>query len=73
MTTNHTADGAAPWVKARASSSGGSCVEMRRGALGGVDVRDSKNPDGAVLSFSGAQFAAWLNGADNGEYGHLIH
>jgi hypothetical protein len=43
---------------------------MRRGAIG-VDVRDSKNPDGAVLSFSAAQFAAWLDGADDGEYAHL--
>jgi hypothetical protein len=43
---------------------------MRR--IGGaVEVRDSKDPHGPTLRFSGAQFAAWLDGADGGEYTHL--
>jgi hypothetical protein len=58
------------WIKASMSSSASNCVEMRRGAIG-VDVRDSKDPDGAVLSFSAAHFAAWLDGADDGEYAPL--
>jgi hypothetical protein len=55
------------WVKASRSSNSGQCVEMRRrGAV--VEVRDSKDPHGPVLRFSGAQFAAWLDGADGGEF-----
>jgi hypothetical protein len=59
-----------PWVKASRSTQGSDCVEMRR--IGGaVEVRDSKDPHGPVLRFSGTQFAAWLDGVDGGEYTHL--
>jgi Domain of unknown function (DUF397) len=62
------------WIKASLSSNAADCVEMRRSAVGGgVEVRDSKNPDDAVLSFCAAQFAAWLDGAADGEYDHLTH
>jgi hypothetical protein len=71
MTVNRRGGPERPWIKASASSSAGMCVEMRRSAAGGVDLRDSKNPDGPVLSVSAAQFAAWLDGAANGEYDHL--
>lgn len=70
MTTNHTTDSPTPWVKARASSDTSACVEMRRhGAV--VEVRDSKDPHGPVLSLTPGQFAAWLKGADNGEFARL--
>lgn len=62
----HRADG---WIKATASAQG-DCVEMRR-HVGAVEVRDSKDPHGPVLQFSGAQFAAWLGGAASGEYSQL--
>lgn len=59
-----------PWIKASASDSGGQCVEMRR--FGGmVEVRDSKDPQGAVLRFRADEFAAWLDGARSGEFDHL--
>jgi hypothetical protein len=58
------------WVKASRSHSGKQCVELRKQG-GVVEVRDSKNPDGAVLRFAGAQFTAWLAGADGGEFGRL--
>ncbi|WP_239396043.1 MULTISPECIES: DUF397 domain-containing protein [unclassified Frankia] len=42
------------------------CVEA--GAHdGGVVVRDSTNPDGPVLSFSRAAWAAFVDGVENGE------
>ena len=70
MTTDHAADTPTPWLKARMSSDTGGCVEMRRhGAV--VEVRDSKDPHGPVLRFSGVQFTAWLDGADNGEFARL--
>jgi hypothetical protein len=58
------------WIKASASSGAGQCVEMRRRA-GGVDVRDSKHPEAPALSFTNAEFAAWLDGAKKGEFDHL--
>jgi len=43
---------------------------MRR-HVGVVEIRDSKDPHGPVLRFTGAQFAAWLSGAQGGEYSRL--
>jgi hypothetical protein len=58
------------WVKASASAASGDCVEMRRHD-NRVQIRDSKNPDGAILTFSGVQIAAWLEGARRGEFDGL--
>jgi hypothetical protein len=60
-----------PWVKASASDSSGSCVEQRRHD-GGIEVRDTKDPDGPVLRFRHDEFAAWLDGARRGEFDHLL-
>jgi hypothetical protein len=35
-------------------------------------VRDSKHPDGPVLTFTAAEWAAWLDGARKGEFDHLL-
>jgi hypothetical protein len=70
MTTDHAAGAPTPWLKARASSDTSACVEMRRhGAV--VEVRDSKDPHGPVLSLAPGQFTAWLEGADKGEFARL--
>lgn len=58
------------WVKASRSSGAGQCVEQRT-IEGGVQVRDSKNPDGPVLTFTTAEYTAWIDGAKNGEFDHL--
>jgi hypothetical protein len=56
------------WIKASASDSNGSCIEMRRNG-GVVEVRDTKQQGhGPVLSFTPAEFAAWLQGARRGEF-----
>ncbi|WP_322778270.1 DUF397 domain-containing protein [Frankia sp. Cas4] len=48
------------------NGAGGMCVEA--GAYdGGVVVRDSKNPNGPTLSFSRAEWAAFVDGVENGE------
>jgi hypothetical protein len=60
-----------PWIKATASDPNGSCVQLRRHA-GLIEVRDSKDPAGPVLRFSGAELAAWIDGAQKGEFDHLI-
>ena len=62
-----------PWIKASASGgSGGNCVELRRYA-GAVEVRDTKaHGQGPSLELTPAQFAAWLDGAKNGELDAFI-
>jgi hypothetical protein len=59
------------WIKAFASSGAGQCVEMRRRDEG-IDLRDSKDPGGPVLHYTPGEFAAWLDGAKNGEFDHLV-
>jgi hypothetical protein len=57
------------WRRSSRSYGGGQCVEaaVRRGAL--IDVRDSKNPQGAVLGFTFAQWNAFVAGVQSGELG----
>lgn len=47
------------WHKSSLSTANGQCVEVRAGR-GGVAVRDSKNPDGPVLSFTRPMWEAFL-------------
>jgi Domain of unknown function (DUF397) len=57
----------AVWRKSSKSSANGQCVEVRdRGAA--IDVRDSKNPGGAVLTFTPGEWAAFLDGVRGGEF-----
>ncbi|MDT3444474.1 DUF397 domain-containing protein [Pseudofrankia sp. BMG5.37] len=58
----------AAWRKSSHSSGNGACVEVLRLADGGRAVRDSKDPDGAVLRFTAAEWAAFLAGARDGEF-----
>jgi Domain of unknown function (DUF397) len=58
-----------PWRTARASGGGG-CVEVaRRGGL--IAVRDSKNPEGAVLMYTPHEWDCFLDGARRGEFDDL--
>jgi hypothetical protein len=59
-----------PWIKASTSSGDAECVELRRHD-GMIEVRDSKDREGPVLRFTDAEFAAWLDGANRGEFDHL--
>ena len=61
----------AGWVKAARSADQGSCVESRR-HHDMIEVRDSKDPSGPVLRFRPDEYAAWLDGARNGEFDHLL-
>lgn len=47
------------WFKSTYSGGGPSCVEVRFGR-DGVGVRDSKNADGPVFTFSGPAWRAFL-------------
>jgi len=59
------------WRKASASNGNGQCVELA--PMGdGIALRDSKAPDGAVLLFTRAEIAAFLDGARAGEFDDLV-
>ncbi len=47
---------------------GENCVQARTTGTGDVQVRDSKNPDGPVLTFTGDEWGAFLGGAKTGEF-----
>lgn len=62
-----------PWIKATASgNNGGNCVELRRSG-DRIEVRDTKDQGaGPILRFTAAEFAAFLDGAQTGEFDHLL-
>lgn len=55
------------WIKARRSTDGNNCVEMRRHGAG-VQVRDSKDVHGGVLTVSPEQFAAWISATRRAQF-----
>jgi hypothetical protein len=59
-------ESAPAWRKSTRSSSG-ACVEVapRRDT---ILVRDSKDPEGAILSFDRSVFAAFIDGVTRGEF-----
>lgn len=59
------------WVKASRSHGNGNCVEVAA-VVGGVEVRDSKDPEGPVLRFTTAEWLAFADGMDKGEFDHLV-
>ncbi|WP_425567708.1 DUF397 domain-containing protein [Nonomuraea dietziae] len=54
--------------KAPSAAPTGECVEVAPAADGGVMVRDSKNPGGAVLAFTTGEWRAFLAGVRNAEF-----
>jgi hypothetical protein len=59
------------WRKSTQSAQNGACVELAALPDGTVGVRDSKDPNGPVLTFSRAEFRAWLHGVRAGEFDDL--
>jgi hypothetical protein len=55
------------WRKSSFSNSNGQCVEVV-GSGPDIAVRDSKNPDGAVLVFAAPEWRAFTAGAAAGEF-----
>jgi hypothetical protein len=57
-----------PWFKSsRSGGNGGSCVEVRVHD-GRIQTRDSKDPDGPVLTFTPAEWSAFICGVRDGEF-----
>lgn len=59
------------WVKAKASSNNGACVELAAAPEGWVALRDSKNPHVFPFLFTPAEWAAFQDGMRKGEFDHL--
>jgi hypothetical protein len=58
------------WRKSSYSDNG-KCVELAALADGLIGVRDSKNPEGPVLTFTRSEVAAWLAGTKTGQFDDL--
>jgi hypothetical protein len=54
--------------KSSRSGQSGNCVEVAGNLRDVVAVRDSKDRTGPVLAFSGAEWAAFLEGVKAGEF-----
>lgn len=57
------------WRKATLSGNNG-CIEVTP-LRDGVALRDSKDPDGPMLTYTHHEWSAFLDGAKKGEFDHL--
>jgi hypothetical protein len=63
----------AGWRKSAHSNPSGNCVELARLPAGQVAVRNSRHPRGPVLICAPDEMAAFIQGAKDGQFDHLIH
>lgn len=60
------------WQKSFHSNPNGACVEVAALPDGGVAVRHSKNPGGHALLYTRQEFVAFIGGAKDGQFDHLV-
>lgn len=60
------------WIKSRRSNAEGNCVEVAALPGGDIAVRNSRDPDGPALVYTPAELAAFVAGAKDGEFDHLL-
>ena len=60
------------WRKSVRSSAQGNCVELARLAGAEVAIRNSRDPEGPALVFTGAELDAFLGGVKDGEFDDLL-
>jgi hypothetical protein len=61
-------DSCSTWIKSSLSAYNGNCVEVADLSGDSIRVRDSKNPRGPVLTFTSAEWDAFIGGVHNGEF-----
>jgi hypothetical protein len=62
----------ASWQKSAHSNPNGACVELALLPDGEVAVRNSRFPAGPALVYTRAEIAAFLAGAKDGEFDHVV-
>ena len=61
------------WRKSRRSNPSGNCVELAELPGGaGIAVRNSRDPDGPALIYTTDEISAFILGARDGDFDHLI-
>ena len=60
------------WQKSRRSNPSGNCVEMAELPTGEIAVRNSRDPDGAVLVYTREEVEAFVGGAKDGDFDHIL-
>ncbi|HEX9041895.1 MAG TPA: DUF397 domain-containing protein [Trebonia sp.] len=60
------------WQKSKHSNPNGACVEVAHLANGEIAVRNSRFPEGPALVYTRAEIAAFLAGAKDGEFDHVV-
>ncbi|MFF2619018.1 DUF397 domain-containing protein [Kitasatospora sp. NPDC058046] len=60
------------WTKARASYGNGDCIELASLATGETAIRNSRDPEGAVLIVTRSELRAFFAGVREDEFDHLV-
>lgn len=60
------------WQKSRRSNPSGNCVEMAELPSGEIAVRNSRYPHGPVLVYTREEIEAFVGGAKDGDFDHLL-
>jgi hypothetical protein len=60
------------WRKSLHSNPNGACVELAALPGGGIAMRNSRFPVGPVLVYTQAEIDAFLAGAKDGEFDHIL-
>lgn len=63
-------DSASTWIKAQRSYATSQCVELAA-TENGIEMRNSNNSE-TVIAHTAAEFAVFLEAAQNGEFDHLV-
>lgn len=56
------------WIKSSLSFANGNCVQAADLGGGEIGVRNSREPNGAVLRFTPDEWHAFIGGVQNGEF-----
>jgi hypothetical protein len=64
--------GKARWIKASASNGATACVETTSIRADEVLVRNSRDREGPILSFTKAEWVAFIAGAKAGEFDAIV-
>lgn len=60
------------WLKSRRSNPSGNCVELALLPDGAVAVRNSRDPQGPALIYTPDEIEAFILGARDGDFDHLV-